>query len=94
MAAVSYTHLDVYKRQIKIQEGCNRYCTYCIIPYARGPIRSRKPEEVVEEVKKLAENGFKEVVLTGIHVASYGPVSYTHLRYVTEKFGRCLLSKW
>ena len=57
---------------IKIQEGCNRYCTNCIIPYARGPIRSRKPEEVVEEVKKLAENGFKEVVLTGIHVASYG----------------------
>lgn len=57
---------------IKIQEGCNRYCTYCIIPYARGPIRSRKPEEVVEEVKKIAENGFKEVVLTGIHVASYG----------------------
>ena len=56
---------------IKIQEGCNRYCTYCIIPYARGPIRSRKPEEVIEEVKKLAENGFKEVVLTGIHVASY-----------------------
>lgn len=57
---------------IKIQEGCNRYCTYCIIPYARGPVRSRKPEEVIEEVKKLAENGFKEVVLTGIHVASYG----------------------
>lgn len=57
---------------IKIQEGCNRYCTYCIIPYARGPIRSRKPEEVIEEVKKLAENGFKEVVLTGIHVTSYG----------------------
>lgn len=57
---------------IKIQEDCNRYCTYCIIPYARGPIRSRKPEEVIEEVKKLAENGFKEVVLTGIHVASYG----------------------
>lgn len=57
---------------IKIQEGCNRYCTYCIIPYARGPIRSRKPEEVIGEVKKLAENGFKEVVLTGIHVASYG----------------------
>lgn len=57
---------------IKIQEGCNRYCTYCIIPYARGPIRSRKPEEIIEEVKKLAENGFKEVVLTGIHVASYG----------------------
>jgi MiaB-like protein len=57
---------------IKIQEGCNRYCSYCIIPYARGPIRSRKPEDVITEVKRLAENGFKEVVLTGIHVASYG----------------------
>lgn len=57
---------------IKIQEGCNRYCTYCIIPYARGPIRSRKSEEVVAEVENLAQNGFKEVVLTGIHVASYG----------------------
>lgn len=57
---------------IKIQEGCNRYCSYCIIPYARGPVRSRKPEEVISEVKRLAENGFKEIVLTGIHVASYG----------------------
>lgn len=57
---------------IKIQEGCNRYCTYCIIPYARGPVRSRLPEDIIDEVKVLAENGFKEVVLTGIHVASYG----------------------
>ena len=57
---------------LKIQEGCNQYCTYCIIPYARGPIRSRKPEDIVKEVHRLAENGFKEVVLTGIHVASYG----------------------
>lgn len=57
---------------IKIQEGCNRYCTYCIIPYARGPIRSRKPDDVIKEVKRLADNGFKEVVLTGIHIASYG----------------------
>ena len=57
---------------IKIQEGCNRYCTYCIIPYARGPVRSRKPQEVIAEVERLAQNGFKEVVLTGIHVASYG----------------------
>lgn len=57
---------------IKIQEGCNRYCTYCIIPYARGPVRSRKPQEVIAEVERLAKNGFKEVVLTGIHVASYG----------------------
>lgn len=57
---------------IKIQEGCNRYCTYCIIPYARGPVRSRRPEDVISEVETLARNGFKEVVLTGIHVASYG----------------------
>ncbi len=57
---------------LKIQDGCNRYCSYCIIPYARGPIRSRDPEDVVAEVKRLAENGFQEVVLTGIHVASYG----------------------
>ncbi len=57
---------------IKIQEGCNQFCSYCIIPYARGPIRSRAPEAVLEEICTLAENGFTEVVLTGIHVASYG----------------------
>lgn len=57
---------------LKIQEGCSQFCSYCIIPYARGPIRSRQPEEVLEEVGKLAAAGFKEVVLTGIHVASYG----------------------
>ena len=57
---------------LKIQDGCSQYCSYCIIPYARGPIRSREPQEVVAEVKRLAETGFKEVVLTGIHVASYG----------------------
>ncbi len=56
----------------KIQEGCNQFCSYCIIPYARGNVRSRSPEEVVEGIKKLAENGYKEVVLVGIHVASYG----------------------
>ena len=57
---------------LKIQDGCSQYCSYCIIPYARGPIRSREPQEVVAEVKRLAKNGFKEVVLTGLHVASYG----------------------
>ena len=57
---------------LKIQDGCSQFCSYCIIPYARGPIRSRQPEDVIAEVKRLAENGFKEVVLTGIHVASYG----------------------
>ncbi|MBC8590774.1 tRNA (N(6)-L-threonylcarbamoyladenosine(37)-C(2))-methylthiotransferase MtaB [Wansuia hejianensis] len=57
---------------IKIQDGCNQYCSYCIIPYARGPIRSRDVEEILFEAKKLARVGFKEIVLTGIHVASYG----------------------
>lgn len=57
---------------LKIQEGCDQYCSYCIIPYARGHIRSRKPESILDEVKQLAQNGFKEIVLTGIHVASYG----------------------
>lgn len=57
---------------IKIQEGCNQYCTYCIIPYARGNIRSRNQELVLEEVNRLAKAGYQEVVLTGIHIASYG----------------------
>lgn len=57
---------------LKIQDGCNRYCSYCLIPYARGPIRSRNPENIISEVKKLAKNGFREVILSGIHVASYG----------------------
>ena len=63
---------DRTRAYIKIQEGCNRYCSYCIIPYARGPVRSRQPEDIISEVKRLAKNGFKEIVLTGIHVASYG----------------------
>lgn len=57
---------------LKIQDGCSQFCSYCIIPYARGPIRSREPEDVLAEVRRLAENGFREVVLAGIHVASYG----------------------
>jgi threonylcarbamoyladenosine tRNA methylthiotransferase MtaB len=57
---------------LKIQEGCDRFCSYCIIPYARGPVRSRQIDNIVNEVKDLANNGYKEVVLTGIHVASYG----------------------
>lgn len=57
---------------IKVQEGCNQYCSYCIIPYARGPIRSRDMEDVLSEIKTLADNGYCEVILTGIHVASYG----------------------
>lgn len=57
---------------IKVQDGCNQFCSYCIIPYARGRVRSRKPEEIVAEIKKLVLNGYQEVVLTGIHVSSYG----------------------
>jgi threonylcarbamoyladenosine tRNA methylthiotransferase MtaB len=57
---------------LKVQEGCNQFCTYCIIPYTRGPIRSRHPQEVLEEARRLAGAGFKEIVLTGIHLASYG----------------------
>lgn len=57
---------------MKVQDGCNRYCTYCIIPYARGPIRSRDVKECVMEAKRLSEAGFKEIILTGIHIGSYG----------------------
>ena len=57
---------------IKIQDGCDRFCSYCIIPYARGRVRSRKPENIIEEIEKQVKNGIKEVVLTGIHIASYG----------------------
>lgn len=63
---------DRTRALIKIQDGCDRFCSYCIIPYTRGPVRSRKLENIMDEVQRLAENGYKEVVLTGIHVASYG----------------------
>lgn len=57
---------------IKVQDGCNQFCSYCIIPYTRGRVRSRKPDEVVEEVKRLTTSGYQEIVLTGIHLSSYG----------------------
>lgn len=57
---------------IKIQDGCNQFCSYCIIPYTRGRIRSKDPKEVIQEIQNLAEDGFQEVVLTGIHLSSYG----------------------
>ena len=57
---------------IKIQDGCDRFCSYCIIPYARGRVRSRKPESIVSEITQIASKGIKEVVITGIHIASYG----------------------
>ena len=67
---VAYT--DKARAEVKVEDGCDRYCTYCIIPYARGPVRSRKIEDVCEEVKRIVSTGIKEVVITGIHISSYG----------------------
>ncbi|RVU55333.1 tRNA (N(6)-L-threonylcarbamoyladenosine(37)-C(2))-methylthiotransferase MtaB [Anaerosphaera multitolerans] len=63
---------DMTRSYMKVQDGCNRYCTYCIIPYARGNIRSRELEDCVEEAKVLSNSGYREIVITGIHVGSYG----------------------
>lgn len=60
------------RANVKIQDGCNQFCTFCIIPYARGRVRSRKLEDIIAEVEGLVDNGYKEVVLTGIHISSYG----------------------
>ncbi len=57
---------------LKVQEGCRQFCSYCIVPYARGPVRSRPPEETIDQVKKLVEAGFQEIVLTGIRLGAYG----------------------
>ena len=65
-------HTDRARAFLKIQEGCQQFCTYCIIPFARGPVRSRDPEKTLREVEKLVENGYKEIVLTGIHTGAYG----------------------
>lgn len=66
------TYQNRTRAYIKIQDGCNQFCSYCIIPYARGPVRSRPEHEVIAEIQKLADDGFSEIILTGIHVASYG----------------------
>lgn len=60
------------RTEIKVQDGCDRYCTYCLIPYARGPVRSRDMNNVYEEIKHVAKTGIKEIVITGIHISSYG----------------------
>jgi threonylcarbamoyladenosine tRNA methylthiotransferase MtaB len=71
--SLSISHIADHTRAfIKIQDGCNQFCSYCIIPYTRGRVRSRRPEEVVEEVQTLVKNGYQEIVLTGIHLSSYG----------------------
>lgn len=66
------TYTELNRAVIKVQDGCDRFCSYCIIPYARGKVRSRVPENILEEIKKIAQKGIKEVVITGIHLASYG----------------------
>lgn len=69
--SIEYTAEHV-RSYLKVQDGCNQFCTYCIIPYARGRVRSRRPESILNEVNVLAQRGYKEVVLTGIHLSSYG----------------------
>ena len=66
------TFTEKTRAVIKIQDGCDRFCSYCIIPYARGRVRSRKPEHILSEIRKIAKEGIQEVVITGIHIASYG----------------------
>ena len=82
------TRVEHTRAYIKIQDGCNQFCSYCIIPYARGRIRSRNFQDVVKEVKRLAANGYQEIVLTGIHLSSYGRTSYEKM---TEESGQPLL---
>ena len=67
---------------IKVQDGCDRFCSYCIIPYARGHVRSRKIQNVVEEIKNITQKGIKEVVITGIHLASYGKDFKPHAQLI------------
>ena len=79
---------------VKIQDGCNQFCTYCIIPYARGRIRSRRPSEILKEIRTVADKGIREVVLTGIHVSSYGlewDAQTDAVRFDPEKSGAYLL---
>ena len=70
MGQITYT--EKTRAVIKVQDGCNQFCSYCIIPYARGRVRSRNAESIIKEITQIAQNGIKEVVITGIHVASYG----------------------
>ena len=70
---------------IKVQDGCNQFCSYCIIPFARGRVRSRKAEDVLAEVERLAAHGYQEVVLTGIHLSSYGVDTGDDLLHLIDK---------
>lgn len=86
--SVAYT--DKARAEIKIQDGCDRYCTYCIIPYARGPVRSRNSEDICNEIVQIAKTGIKEIVITGIHISSYGKdlEGKPSLIYLLEKINK------
>lgn len=79
-------NFDRTRAFVKIEDGCENYCTYCIIPYSRGKVRSKKPETVLEEIKNLVNQGHKEIVLTGIHTGHYGADldNYTFAKLLTE----------
>lgn len=77
------TTMEKTRAFIKIQDGCNRFCSYCIIPYVRGRVRSRQQENILSEIASLVEKGYKEFVLTGIHISSYG----TDFKYAAEELG-------
>ncbi|MDD7027285.1 MAG: tRNA (N(6)-L-threonylcarbamoyladenosine(37)-C(2))-methylthiotransferase MtaB [Lachnospiraceae bacterium] len=85
---MTLTHTGEHTRAyIKIQDGCNQFCSYCIIPFARGRVRSRRPEDIIKEVEGLARAGYREVVVTGIHLSSYG------LDFEEGKFGDYLATR-
>ncbi len=79
------TTMDKTRAFIKIQDGCNRFCSYCIIPYVRGRVRSRKEEDIITEITELSKKGYKEIVLTGIHISSYGSDLLKKTALVEEK---------
>ena len=80
------THTERNRAVIKIEDGCNQFCTYCIIPYARGRVRSRIPEHIIKEIEKISGNGIKEVVLTGINLTAYGTdFAYRDMKQIEDE---------
>ena len=80
------TYTELNRAIIKVQDGCDRFCSYCIIPYARGRVRSRKPDSILKEIEEISKEGIKEVVITGIHLASYGK-DFKNPEEYREKYG-------
>ena len=82
------TYTELNRAVVKVQDGCDRFCSYCIIPYARGKVRSRNPESILREIAQIAQDGIKEVVITGIHLASFGKdFSMEDAKKYRETFG-------